>query len=279
MELNVTEIVDRGKRRTTMKMIERAALLLAILTAGSLSYADTILGAAASFGVMGASTVTNTGPSVINGDSGLYPGLSITGFPPGTVNGTIYVGDAIAEQAQADALTAYNVLAGMPPNGSLTGQDLGGLTLTPGGYQFDDSAGLTGTLTLDFQGLSNQTFVFQIGSTLTTASASSVLIINPGANDSVYWQVGSSATLGTTTAFYGTIIADASITLNTGATIACGNALALNGAVTMDTNTVSVGACAVPDTDTPEPSTVLLVAAGLIAGAAWFKRAKPHRER
>ena len=152
-----------------MKMIERAALLLAILTAGSLSYADTILGAAASFGVMGASTVTNTGPSVIDGDLGLYPGLSITGFPPGTVNGTIYVGDAIAEQAQADALTAYNVLAGMPPNGSLTGQDLGGLTLTPGGYQFDDSAGLTGALTLDFQGLSNQTFVFQIGSTLTTA--------------------------------------------------------------------------------------------------------------
>jgi type VI secretion system secreted protein VgrG len=138
---------------------------------------------------------------------------------------------------------------------------------------------LTGTLTLNFQGLSNQSFVFRIGSALTTGSASSVLVINPGENDSVYWQVGSSASLGTTTAFYGTIIADASITLDTGATIACGGALALTGSVTMDTNTISVGACTNSDTDTPEPSTALLLAAGLIAGAAWIARARAHRDR
>jgi len=288
MRLNVTEIVDRSEGRTTMRMIERAALLFCFLTVNSLSYADTIcnllypdtiLGAAATFGVLGASTVTNTGPSVINGDLGLYAGTSITGFPLGIVNGTIDDTDSLAEQAQADALFAYNVLAGLAPNGNLTGQDLGGLTLTPGAYQFDSSAMLTGALTLNFQGLSNQNFVFQIGSTLTTASSSSVLITNPGDDDSVYWQVGSSATLGTTTAFYGTIIADASITLDTGTTIVCGNALALTGAVTMDTNTVSVGTCTVPDTDTPEPSTVLLLAAGLIAGAGWIARARAHRDR
>ena len=260
--------------RTTMKMIKRTALLFSILTVGSLSYADTILGAAANFGVLGASTVTNTGPSIINGDLGLYAGTSITGFPPGIVNGTTHDGDDDAMWAQADALTAYNALAGMTPGSELTGQDLGGLTLTPGGYVFDSWAGLTGALTLDFQGLSNQSFVFQIGSTLTTGSASSVLVINPGENNSVYWQVGSSATLGTTTAFYGTIIADASITLDTGATMACGSALALTGAVTMDTNTVSVGGCTDSETDTSEPSTALLLAAGLIAGAAWMARAR-----
>jgi hypothetical protein len=257
-----------------MKMIERAALLSCFLTVSSLSYAGPIsLGTAATFGVLGASTVTNTGPSVINGDLGLYPGTSITGFPPGIVHGTIHDTDAVAMGAQVDALTAYGVLAGLPPNADLTSQDLGGQTLLPGVYKFDTSAQLTGQLTLNFEGLSNQVVVFQIGSTLTTGSASSVLLTNPGNGDRVYWQVGSSATLGTTTEFYGTIIADASITLNTGATITCGNAIALTGAVTMDTNTVSVDTCAGSTTATPEPSTVLLLAAGLIAGAAWIKRA------
>ena len=257
-----------------MKMIERAALLLAILTAGSLSYADTILGAAASFGVMGASTVTNTGPSVIDGDLGLWPGTSITGFPPGSFTGTEHDTDAVAQGAQADALTAYAVLAGLAPNADLSSQDLGGLTLLPGVYKFDSSAQMTTQLTLNFEGLSDQIVVFQIGSTLTTGSASSVLITNPGNDDSVYWQVGSSATLGTTTAFYGTIIAEDSITLDTGATITCGNALALTAAVTMDDNTVMVDTCASSPTPTPEPSTVLLLAAGLIAGAALITRAR-----
>lgn len=261
-----------------MKTVERAALLFCFLSVSSLSHAGTILGSAAVFGVLGASTVTNNGDTVINGDLGLYAGTSITGFlpgplsGPGIVNGTIYDTTSEAEQAQADALTGYNVLASLTPNVNLTSQDLGGMTLTPGVYMYDSSAGMTGQLTLNFQGLSNQTFVFQIGSTLTTASSSSVLIINPGDDDSVYWQVGSSATLGTTTSFYGTIIADQSVTLTTGASMACGGAMALNGAVTMDTNTISV--CTDTGTETPEPSTALLLASGLILGAAWIARAR-----
>ncbi len=207
--------------------------------------------------------MTNTGPSVINGDLGLYPGTSITGFPPGVVNGVIHDTDAVAMVAQADALTAYNVLAGLSPNQNLTGMDLGGMTLLPGTYKFNSSALLTGMLTLNFQGLSNQNIIFQIGSTLTTGSASSVLVINPGHNDNVYWQVGSSATLGTTTSFYGTIIALASDTLTTGATDNCGRVIALNGAVTLDTNTISIDNCA-SGTPVPEPATIGLLAPGLV---------------
>ena len=119
---------------------------------------------------------------------------------------------------------------------------MGGLTLTPGVYTFDSSAQLTGELTVDFGGLSDKSFVFQTGSTLTTASASSINIVNQGTDDSIYWEVGSSATLGTTTAFEGELIAAQSITLDTGASIGCGNAIALNGAVTLDSNTIG-GQC------------------------------------
>lgn len=238
-----------------------------LLQLSALSLHASVLGSADAFGVLGASAVTNTGFSVVDQDLGVAPGTSITGFPPGKVLGTIHDDDAVASQAQADALTGYNFLAGLSPTQVLTGQDLGGLTLDSGVYFFASSAQLTGQLTLDFQGLSNAMIVFQIGSTLTTASASSVLVINGGANDQVFWQVGSSATLGTTTAFYGSVIADQSITLTTGATINCGRAIALNGAVTMDTNTIDTGNCAGIKTTTPEPATLSLVATGAVAAA------------
>lgn len=253
-----------------MQLLRISLVVLPLLAIDA--HAD-ILGTADSFAVLGGSTVTNTGPTVIGGNLGVYPGTSITGFPPGIVNaGVIHSGDAVAMQAQADALTGYNFLAGLAPNQNLTGQDLGGLTLTPGVYKFDSSAQLTGTLTLNFQGMSNAIFVFQTGSTLTTAGASSVVEINPGQNDNVYFQVGSSATLGTTTAFQGDIVALTSVGLNTGATITCGSALALNGAVTMDTNIVNKDSCAGGTTPTPEPGTISLLAAGLLAAGATSSR-------
>ncbi len=249
-----------------MKLLRICCLVLPLL---ALTAHASVLGSADAFGILGASTVTNTGPSVVFQNLGVAPGTSITGFPPGIVLGTIHDDDAVAMQAQADALTGYNFLAGLAPTQILTGQDLGGLTLDPGVYFFASSAQMTGALTLNFEGLSNMMVVFQIGSTLTTASASMVDIINPGSNDQVFWQVGSSATLGTTTDFYGSIVADQSITLTTGANITCGRAIALNGAVTMDTNNVDTGNCAVGTGTTPEPGTIALLATGgaMAAGA------------
>lgn len=249
-----------------MKLLRVCCLVLPLFALTA--YAD-VLGSADAFAVLGASAVTNTGPSVLWGDLGVFPGTSITGFPPGIVHGSTHNNDAVAMQAQADALTGYNFLAGLSFNQDLTGQDLGGKTLDQGVYFFSSSAQLTGALTLDFQGLSNAMIVFQIGSTLTTASASMVNIINPGSNDEVFWQVGSSATLGTTTDFYGSIIADQSITLTTGADVNCGRVIALNGAVTLDTNTINTGNCAGGTGTTPEPGTIALVATGgaIAAGA------------
>ncbi len=200
--------------------------------------ATPLLGSAETFAVLAGAAVTNTGTTQIKGNLGVSPGTAITGFPPGLMLvGTIHSADAVAAQAQADLTTAYNTLAGFPCVSQLTGTDLGGLTLTSGVYCFATTAQLTGTLVLDFQGVPGH-FVFQIGSALTTASSSTVIIKNCVSNCAVEWQVGSSATLGTDTVFHGNIVALTSITLNHGAKIICGRALALNGAVTMDTNTV-----------------------------------------
>jgi len=199
------------------------------------------LGTANSFAVLAGSTVTNTGPTTINGSLGVAPSAAITGFfPVVAAGGMIHTSDAVALRAQSDLATAYNFAAGEASNFNLTGTDLGGLTLTPGVYTFASSAQLTGKLTLDGQGDPNAVFLFQIGSTLTTAGGSSVVSVNGGTGDSVFFQVGSSATLGANTAFEGDILALTSITLNTGSTIGCGRALARNGAVTLDTNTVSI---------------------------------------
>lgn len=209
------------------------------------------LGQAGAFAVLGGSTVTNTGSSIVSGEVGVSPGSAITGFPPGVVvGGSLHFSDAQSLQAQADVVTAYNVLASQALTSDLTGQDLGGLTLSEGVYKFSSSAQLTGTLTLDAQGDPNAVFIFQIGSTLTTASGSSVSIINGGSNCRVFWQIGSSATLGTGTSFRGNILALSSITLNTNATIV-GRLLARNGAVVLDSNTASICAECTPLTVSP----------------------------
>ncbi len=199
------------------------------------------LGTADSYAVLAGQTVTNTGPSVITGNVGVSPGSSVTGFPPGTVNGVIHIADASALQAQTDLTTAYNNAAGQAADASIAG-DLSGLTLAPGVYRASSSIGLTGTLTLNAQGDPNAVFIFQIGSTLTTGSASRVLLINGAQPCNVFWQVGSSATLGTNSTFVGNILALTSISATTGANIN-GRALARNGAVTLDTNTITRSEC------------------------------------
>lgn len=224
-----------------------------------------ILGSAQGFAVLGGSGVTNTGPSVVTGDLGVWPSLSITGIPPGIVNGAVHPGGAVAQQAQSDVTTAYNTLASMPFTVDLTGQDLGGLVLSPGVYRFSSSAQLTGMLTLNASGDPAAIFVFQIGSTLTTASDSSVLGIDGADGCNIYWQVGSSATLGTDTEFMGNILALASITLNTNASILDGRALARTGAVTMDSNRIT-GACI------PAPGTALFLGAAFVGGLARGRR-------
>jgi len=242
------------------------------------------LGTANNFAVLGGSAITSTGSSVINGGNvGEYPGSTISGAPPLTITPpyTTDLGNAVALQAQNDLTTAYNTAAGLARTATLTGTDLGGLTLTPGVYFFATSAQLTGTLTLNGEGLPDPIFVFQIGSTLTTASDSSVVTINddhgatPGI--SVFWQVGSSATLGTTTAFEGNILALTSITAATGATDLDGRLLAQNGSVTLEGNTITAPPAEVPGGGgTPSVrdtgSTLLLLASALATLFAYGRR-------
>jgi hypothetical protein len=224
-----------------------AAAVLAVLLAGTaLGAASINLGTAKSFAVLAGTTITNTGATTIAGDVGLHPGASVTGFTTVTLHGAKHIGDAVALSAKNALVTAYNDAAGATPVKKVA-TELGGTTLKPGVYG-SDTLGLTGTLTLDGEGL----YIFQAGSTLITAPNSNVALINGASACNVYWQVGSSATLATTTSFKGTIMALTSIALQTGATLQ-GRALAQNGAVTMDHNTINSSACSAPST-TPKAS-------------------------
>ena len=203
------------------------------------------LGAAEPFAVLAGSAVTSTGATVLNGDLGVWPSSDITGFPPGLVtNGNIYGGDSNAMQAEAAVTSAYRESLSEIAGLSLTGENLGGMTLVPGVYAFSSSAQLTGTLTLNAAHTADAVFVFQIASTLTTASDATIRLLNFGVDDQIIWQIGSSATLGIDTQFAGDILAMTSITLDGGAGITCGGAMAITGAVTLQDNSVSTSGAA-----------------------------------
>ncbi|MFA5132447.1 MAG: ice-binding family protein [Candidatus Paceibacterota bacterium] len=220
-------------------------LLLSTLgfsTAFALNATQVNLFSATNFAVLAGSTITNTGSSVINGNLGLNPGTSVTGFPPGTVNGTQYITNAQAAQAQADLVTAYTSANQTPV--STIPAELGGTTKVAGVYtSADGTFGITGQVTLDAQNDPTAVFIFKSASTLTTGVGSNVVLTNGAQACNVFWQVGSSATLGTNSSFKGTIIAMSSITVTTGTNVE-GRVLARNGAVTLDTNAITVPTCA-----------------------------------
>jgi hypothetical protein len=227
-----------------------------LLTFGTSAHAATVasvpLATAASYAVLGGSTVTNTGSSTLHGDLGLSPGSSITGFPPGLVvaPSTTHATNAAAAQAQLDLTTAYLNAAGRSVTAT-TSADLANLALQPGVYSGPSKSplSLTGPVTLDGAGDPSAVFIFQTDSTLITGSGSTVNLINGAQECNVFWQVGSSATLGSGSTFRGNILALTSITVTTGVTVH-GRALARNGAVTLDNDTFLAPTCALAPTTT-----------------------------
>ncbi len=290
----------------TLRKIVTAFLVVSVVAIGTSQAGPSVLGTAQDFAVLGASGVTNTGTTTLYGSLGVDPGSAISGFfgtdaneGPGLVTGgTVHQADAVAQQAQSDALFAYNDLKLLLGASDLSGTDLGDYhagdlgALAPGIYKFTSSAAITGTLTLDFSSNPGGMFVFQIGSTLDTAAGNSVVnVIGGGPLSGVYWQVGTSATLNHDTTFAGNILADQTISLGDNANILCGRAIALTGAVTMIDNLISNNNTAEDfgsgrsdfgsfgfsggngTTVIPAPGAFLLVAIGIASLSVFRKRA------
>jgi len=237
--------------RRGLSMAVAAALALGMLAVGPTAFAagpTTVgLGTAAPFAVLaGTPSITNTGPSTITGDVGIHPAAAVDGFPPGVVTGTIHAADAVALQAKSDLVVAYDDAAGRTPATPVAGGTLGGLTLVGGVYTAGGlTLGLTGTLTLDGENDPNSVWIFQATSDLVTASSSTVTFINGGQACNVFWQVTSSATLGSGSTFAGTILALTSITMASGVSMS-GRALARNGTVTLINDSITRADCAAP---------------------------------
>jgi uncharacterized repeat protein (TIGR01451 family) len=236
--------MKRFKRvRLTPLLLALSLSLMMAMPATSMAAEPTVdLGSTASFAILAGETITNTGPTTINGDVGVHPGSAFTGQGEATINGAVHLADAVASVAKTDLVAAYNDAAGRPVTAT-TGVELGGLTLGPGVYSSGGVLGITGTLTLDAGGDPNAVFIFKSTATLITGAGSRVVLTNGARFCRVFWVVPSSATLGTNSEFVGHIFALTSIAAQTGATVQ-GQLLARNGAVTLDTNTITNGLCA-----------------------------------
>ena len=274
---------SRATWATALFVLFGLGMLVGLVGGASAAATSVGLGTADSFAVLAGAGITNTGPTTVTGDLGTFPTTSMTGTASLTVTGANHAGDAVTQGAKTDLITAYNTAAGEGPTSPIAA-DLGGQTLAPGVYNSASSVGLTGTLTLDAGGNPNAVFVFQAGSSLTTASGSQVSMINGAQSCNVFWQVGSSATLGTGSTFRGTVIALTSITVTTGVTVD-GRVLARNGAVTLDTDTIARSTCAgsssttatTPTATTPKATTQTTATQKAAAKKAAAKKAAAKR--